>query len=572
MLKRFTIKGRMYLIILSILVLFILMVWFAIKSSNNARDVAIHKTGQAMLAAQKEKIKVATDSMVIAVSKAIEGLESEEKKIELINKLLQDIRFEEDKSGYFFAVNGTMMVAHIKESLRNKDLKDLKDKNDIYIIQELMKAAKAGGDFVTYIWDKPEKGDTPKLSYAQMIPGTDYWMGTGVYIDNIDAIKAQMAGDINARVAVGITKMVTVSGIVFAGIIALCLLIVFGIGRSLKKMIVNFMDVAEGEGDLTKRVNIDSNDELAKLGNLFNTFIEKIQKIIQDLSEDAEEIGGASTELVKASTDMSTGVGDTSAMAEKVNSAAEDMRGSLSSVATSMDESSTNANLVATAAEEMNATINEIAQNAEQASTISQDAEEKTAEAESSMSVLNKAAQSIGKVTDTIAEISDQTNLLALNATIEAARAGEAGKGFAVVAHEIKELATQTVQATQNIRDEINNVQQNTDSTVNSINDVSKVIHEVNEIVSTIATAVTEQSAATQEIVSNISSLSVGVNNANESVSHGAQLANEISDDIEGVNSATDSIKKSSDLVMNSSDSLQNMADKLKTIVHTFKV
>ena len=572
MLNRFSIKGRMYLIIVSILVLFLLMVWFAINSSNNARDLAIKKTGQAMLEAQKEKIKVATYSMAAAISNMIKGVEKEADKIQIIRKELDGIRFEEDRSGYFFVNKGTVMFAHIKKSLLGKDLKDLKDKNGVYLIKRLLEQARNGGGFVTYIWDKPGKGDTAKLSYAQMIPGTDFWIGTGVYIDNIEAIKAQISTDINAKVKTLTIRMIVISGLIFLGIAALCLIIVFGIGSSLSAMIVNFEDVAKGEGDLTKRIKINSRDELATLGEMFNLFMEKLQKIIQQLSGDSKNIDSSSTELVTVATDMTGNANNTSDMAEKVSVAAEEMNSNLSSVAAAMEESSANATMVASAAEEMNATINEIADNAEKARHISDNAAAKTSEAEETMSILNTAAQSIGKVTDTIAEISDQTNLLALNATIEAARAGEAGKGFAVVANEIKELANQTVAATKDIREQIDNVQSNTDATVSSIKEVSGVIHDVNKIVSTIAAAVTQQSAATQEIVTNISSLSLGIQEANENVNQGSRVAENITRDIAGVNSATDQMKHSSDLVMESADKMSSMAEEMKKIVQTFKV
>jgi methyl-accepting chemotaxis protein len=572
MLNRFSIKGRMYLIIVSILVLFLIMTWFAVDSSNRARDLAIEKTGQIMLEDQKDKIKVATHSMALSISNMIKGVESEEEKVQIFRKMLEGIRFEADQSGYFFVNKGMAAVAHINESLLGKDMKDIKDKNGVYFIRELHEQAEKGGGFVSYIWDKPGKGDTQKISYAQKIPGTEYFIGTGVYIDNIETTKAVITTEINGNVKMSIIRMVIIAGLIFIAIASLCLIIVWGIGASLKAMIAGFEDVAKGEGDLTKRISIRSKDELATLGELFNLFMEKIQNIIRQLSGDAQNIDVSSNELVSVAKDMTQNANGTADMAGKVTTAAEDMSSNLNSVAAAMEESSTNAHMVASAAEEMNATINEIAKNAENARVISGNAATKASEVEAGMSVLNKAAQSIGKVTDTIAEISDQTNLLALNATIEAARAGEAGKGFAVVANEIKELANQTVRATSDIRSQIDNVQNNTNSTLTAIHEVSGVIRDVNDIVATIATAVTQQSAATQEIVSNITSLSLGIREANENVSQGSAAAGNITREIGGVNAATVQMKQSSDLVMQSASRMSSMAEALKRIVHTFKV
>lgn len=572
MLNRFSIKGRMYLIIGSILALFLIMIWFAFDGSRRVRTIAIEKAGQVMLEDQKEKIKISTHSLAVSISNMLKGVEAEDEKIAVIRKAVQGIRFEKDQSGYFFVNKGTVALAHINESLLGKDLKDVKDKNNVYLIKDLMEQAQKGGGFVTYIWDKPDKKDVPKIAYAQMIPGTEYFIGTGVYIDNIQDIKASMENQINEDVKATIIKMILISGVIFIGIAALCLIIVFGIGSSLNAMINNFRDVAQGEGDLTKRISITSKDELASLGELFNIFMEKLQNIIRQLSKDSQNIDVSSGELVEVAKDMAKNATGTAGMAEKVNAAAEEMNLNLNSVAASMDESSTNAGMVASAAEEMNATINEISKNAERARAISENAASKTVQVESSMSVLSKTAQSIGKVTDTIAEISDQTNLLALNATIEAARAGEAGKGFAVVANEIKELANQTVAATNDIRNRIDTIRTDTDSTLAAIKEVSGVIHDVNDIVGTIAAAVTQQSAATQEIVSNITSLSAGIQDANRNIGQGSAMAGNITREIGGVNFAVAKMQQSSEIVTQSASKMNVMSDELKKIVQAFKI
>jgi methyl-accepting chemotaxis protein len=572
MLNRMTIKGRMYLIIASIFILFVLMIGFAFDSNKKTRRLAIDKMGDALLLSQKEKIQVATHSMVIAVANMLKDAATDEEKIEVIRKALAGVRYEKDQSGYFFSNRGTQVVFHINKDLWDKDMIDFKDDNGVYLFRELLEKARSGGGFVNYIWDKPGKGLTPKLSYSEMIPGTEMWVGTGVYIDNVDAAKASVGNEISKMSRALILKMTIIAGLVFAGIAVLCMVIVVGIGSSLNRMIVNFEDVAKGEGDLTKRIIIKSKDELATLAGLFNLFMEKLQRIIKQLSGESGHLDQSSSELVQVAKDLKKNADITSDKTDKVTSASGDMSLNLSSVAAAMEQSSTNATMVASAAEQMNSTINEIAQNAEKARSISENAAKKTSDAESSMFILNQAAKSIGKVTDTIAEISDQTNLLALNATIEAARAGDAGKGFAVVANEIKELANQTVTATQDIRSQIDNVQKNTDDTVRSIKEVSGVIRDVNEIVSTIAAAVTEQSAATQEIVSNITSLSEGIQAANENVTQGSTAAETITGDIGQVNAATDQMKQSSDQVMHSADNMSKMAEEMKKIVQLFRV
>jgi methyl-accepting chemotaxis protein len=561
----------MYIINTSTLVMFITMVMFTVYNSNEIKQLGIQKTGEVMLKDQRAKLKVASHTAALMAAAAIKGITDKQEVVTIIRNLVDKIRFEADDSGYFFVNEGSVNIAHPQnKALQGKDLAGVADANGVKLVQELSKKASAGGGFVRYIWPKPGAGNQPKLSYAEMIPGTDMWIGTGVYLDNIDAYQQQMAKTIGSLVAKRTTTMVLVSGGIFAAIIALCLIIAFGIVRSLKEMIAGFQDIAEGEGDLTKRIEIDARDEIAELAGWFNTFLEKLQQMIRKIAANATQVDRSSTDLSEIATMMSGGAGETSSRAGNVTTAAEEMSTNLNGVAAAMEQSSTNASMVATAAEEMSATINEIAQNAEKARSVADQAVHTAGEASSQMDGLGQAAQGIGKVIETITEISEQVNLLALNATIEAARAGEAGKGFAVVANEIKELAKQTSTATFEIKEKIENIQASTDGTVGSIDEISQVIASINEIVGTIATSVEEQSAATREIANNISQASQGIQEVNENVSQSSAMAAQITADITVVDQSSGEIAISSEQVKVSADDLKRMAAELNGIVGSF--
>lgn len=344
------------------------------------------------------------------------------------------------------------------------------------------------------------------------------------------------------------------------------------LARPLSQIIKRVGDIAEGQGNLTMRIDFDSKDEVGILAGLFNTFIGNLQRMIQEISKNAETLSESSLGLSDLSDKMFKGADRMSTRAGSVARATEETDANMSSLAAAMEEASINIGVVASSAEEMAATINEVAQNSEKASQITGEAVTQVTNASARVDELGSAAQEIGKVTETITEISEQTNLLALNATIEAARAGEAGKGFAVVANEIKELAKQTALATGEIKAQIEGVQASTSFTVTEIGQILNVINEINEIVSTIATAVEEQSVTTKEIANNVAQASRGIQEVNENVAQSNAVSKDIAKEITDVNQATEEISSSSSQVNLSAKDISNLAGQLRKLVDRFKV
>ena len=245
-------------------------------------------------------------------------------------------------------------------------------------------------------------------------------------------------------------------------------------------------EIADGDGDLTARVDETRADEIGRLGAAFNRFAAKV-------AETVSGIGRASGSLVELSAGMSgvsgrlTGsVEQTSAQAQQVSAVAEQV--------------SRNVQTVAAGAEEMGVSIREIASHATQAARIAGEAVSVAQSTKQTVAKLGDSSRAIGEVVRVITGIAEQTNLLALNATIEAARAGEAGKGFAVVATEVKDLAQETAKATEDITRRIGAIQGDTDSAVAAIARIDEVVTRISDYQTTIASAVEEQTATTSEM------------------------------------------------------------------------
>jgi len=370
------------------------------------------------------------------------------------------------------------------------------------------------------------------------------------------------------------TKTAIISIVIFAIIMGVVIgfLSANQIIGPISKVVTGLKDIAEGEGDLTYRLEFKSKDEIGELAKWFNTFIEKLQGIMKDISGNADTLDKSSSDLSGLSGQMSSGADNMSSKSNTVATAAEEMSANITSVASAMGEAANNVGMVATSAEEMTSVINEIAQNSEKARSITNKAVSQAKNASAKVDELGNAAQDISKVTETISEISEQVNLLALNATIEAARAGEAGKGFAVVANEIKELAKQTAEATGEIKSKIEGIQTSTEGTVTEIAEISKVINDVNDMVASIATAVEEQSATTNEIAGNVTQASRGIQEVTENVTQSSTVTGEIAKDISDVNHSAGEMSESSSQVNKSADELLQLAEQLKGMVGKFKV
>ena len=474
---------------------------------------------------------------------------------------IKALRYQEENYIWINDLGPKMIMHPMKPQLDGKDLSGSKDPTGKYLFVEMVDVCKKNSaGFVDYMWPKPGKNKPmPKISYIKLFQPWGWIMGTGIYVDDLKEEISRL-------------KHTVIFVLLICAVVALGL--TFLIARKITGPLLQEIVFAEkvSEGDLTQQLDIDQKDEIGILAKALNKTVSNLDQMFKDITAGVETLSSSSTELSAISQQMTSGSEQTSGKANTVATAAEEMSSNMTSVAAATEEASTNVGMVATAAEEMTAVINEIAQNTEKAQVITGEAVSEAKNASDKVYELGKAAQDIGKVTETITEISEQTNLLALNATIEAARAGEAGKGFAVVANEIKELAKQTSEATNEIKNKITGIQDSTQGTVTQIEQISRVVNDVNEIVSTISTAVEEQSVTTKEIANNVVQASQGIAEVTENVAQSSTVAGEIAKDITEVNQSASEMSNSSSQVNMSAEELSKLAEQLKEMVGRFRV
>ena len=366
-------------------------------------------------------------------------------------------------------------------------------------------------------------------------------------------------------------KMAIMATVLVGAFLAVAIFFANTIARPVINATTMLKDVAEGEGDLTRKLQVTSSDEIGEMARWFNTFLDKLRTIIREIIADGGILNNTSDQILAISHDLRGGADEAARKTGLVSSAANNLSDRFSSVAAAMEEATQNTNMVASAAEEMAATITEIATNTEKARSIASQAVTEANTATQTMNQLGVVAQDIGKVTAIITEISEQTNLLALNATIEAARAGDAGRGFAVVANEIKELARQTATATEEIKQRIADIQNTSRSTGGQIQTISRVIADVNDIIATVAAAIEEQSAATREIANSVAQASQGLQEVNINVAQSSSLLGDISGEITDVNTAVESTRRNTAAVDQKAAELRDLATNLFSLLGRFR-
>ncbi|MCE8032257.1 MAG: methyl-accepting chemotaxis protein [Halomonas sp.] len=448
-------------------------------------------------------------------------------------ELLRDLRFEEDNYVFVFDDEGTMLVQPAVPEQEGRNMLGAQDPNGKPLIRDMIEIARDGGGRYEYEWRNPASGEVePKYSFAVAFPEWNWVLGAGVYATGVDADMAVIEEVARQNLIQTLLRLWVIASVINLTITFFAIWITRRTVRQIRQTASDMNEiaqgVAEGRGDLTRRLRVTSRDEIGELARQFNGFLARIQSTLREVRAGANDVYSASLSIARSSDELAVRTDQAAASLQQTSSAMEQIT---STVENNAEHTGQADRLVRGSAE------------------VARQGKESMQRVEETMERISASSTKIGEIVSLIDGIAFQTNILALNASVEAARAGEHGRGFAVVAQEVRSLAQRSADAAHEIKALIEASITHTRQGADIVHQAGVTMQEIFDSIAKVNDVIAEISAGSRE-------QSIGIHEVNTAVS---QMDTMTQQNAAMVGHNTDAAA-----------AMRNQAEKLTRLINTF--